>query len=87
MKVKLDKETLKAIWDASRPNVERNKRSITVKKSIKMKKRKLNSKNPKYRSEAQIKADEKPIEKQVLIKDVKGAKVYATFYKQDTNNN
>ena len=49
--------------------------------------RKLNSKNPKYKSEAQIKADEKPIEKQVLIKDVKGAKVYATFYKQDTNTN
>ena len=46
-----------------------------------MKKRKLNSKNPKYKSEAQIKADEKPILKQVLIKEVKGAKVYATFYK------
>ena len=46
-----------------------------------MKKRKLNSKNPKYRSEAQVKADEKPILKQVLIKEVKGAKVYATFYK------
>ena len=45
-----------------------------------MKKRKLNSKNPKYRSEAQIKASEKPIDKQVLIKEVKGAKVYATFY-------
>ena len=52
-----------------------------------MKKRKLNSKNPKYKSEAQIKADEKPIEKQVLIKDVKGAKVYGTVYKQDTNTN
>tara|TARA_R100000773_G_scaffold40588_1_gene36646 strand:- start:227 stop:367 length:141 start_codon:yes stop_codon:yes gene_type:complete len=46
-----------------------------------MKKRKLNSKNPKYRSEAQIKASEKPIEKQVLIKDIKGCKVYGTFYK------
>jgi len=45
-----------------------------------MKKRKLNSKNPKYRSQAQIKADEKPIDKQVLIKDIKGCKVYATFY-------
>ena len=26
-KVKLDKETLKAIWDASRPTVEKNKKS------------------------------------------------------------
>ena len=46
-----------------------------------MKKRKLNSKHPKYRSEAQIKANEKSIEKQVLIKDIKGCKVYGTFYK------
>ena len=45
-----------------------------------MKKRKLNSKNPKYRSEAQIKLEHKPIEKQVLIKEIKGCKVYATFY-------
>ena len=45
-----------------------------------MKKRKLNSKNPKYRSEAQIKLEQKPIEQQVLIKDIKGCKVYATFY-------
>ena len=45
-----------------------------------MKKRKLNSKNPKYRSEAQIKLEQQPIEKQILIKEVKGAKVYATFY-------
>jgi hypothetical protein len=45
-----------------------------------MKKRKLNSKNPKYRSEAQIKASEKPIDKQVLITNTKGCKVYATFY-------
>jgi hypothetical protein len=45
-----------------------------------MKKRKLNSKNPKYRTSAAIKANEKPIDKQVLIKEVKGAKVYATFY-------
>jgi len=45
-----------------------------------MKKRKLNSKNPKYRSEAQIKLEQKPINKQVLIKDIKGCKVYATFY-------
>ena len=80
MKVKLDKETLKAIWDASKPNVERNKKKYNRKKSIKMKKRKLNSKNPKYRTLAEIKANEKPIDKQLLIKDVKGCKVYATFY-------
>ena len=47
------------------------------------KKRKLNSKNPKYRSLAEQKANEKPIEKRNLIADVKGAKVYATFYKED----
>ena len=29
MKIKLDKETLKAIWDASKPNVERNKKKYT----------------------------------------------------------
>jgi len=45
-----------------------------------MKKRKLNSKNPKYRTLAEVKANEKPIDKQVLIKEVKGDKVYATFY-------
>jgi len=45
-----------------------------------MKKRKLNSKNPKYRTIAQTKAAEKPIDKQILIKEVKGTKVYATFY-------
>ena len=28
MKVKLDKETLKAIWDASRPSIERNKKKV-----------------------------------------------------------
>ena len=31
IKVKLDKETLKAIWDASRPTVERNKKKYTRK--------------------------------------------------------
>ena len=35
-----------------------------------MKKRKLNSKNPKYRTLAEIKANEKPIDKQILIKDI-----------------
>ena len=50
------------------------------------KKRKLNSKNPKYRTEAQVKATTKEVDKRVLIKEltrqgVKGVKVYATFYK------
>ena len=50
------------------------------------KKRKLNSKNPKYKSEAQVKATTKEVDKRVLIKEltrqgVKGVKVYATFYK------
>ena len=31
IKVKLDKETLKAIWDASRPTVQRNKKKYTRK--------------------------------------------------------
>ena len=46
-----------------------------------MKKRKLNSKNPKYRSEAQVKATTKEIKNKVLIAEANGAKVYATFYK------
>ena len=50
------------------------------------KKRKLNSKNPKYRTEAQVKATTKEVDKRVLIKKltrkgVEGVKVYATFYK------
>ena len=45
------------------------------------KKRKLNSKNPKYKTEAQVKATVKEIEKRVLIAEAKGAKAYATFYK------
>ena len=45
------------------------------------KKRKLNSKNPKYRTEAQLKATVKEVEKRVLIAEAKGAKAYATFYK------
>lgn len=45
------------------------------------KKRKLNSKNPKYRTEAQVKATVKEVEKKVLIAEAKGAKAYATFYK------
>tara|TARA_R100001463_G_scaffold61274_1_gene114052 strand:+ start:492 stop:671 length:180 start_codon:yes stop_codon:yes gene_type:complete len=56
------------------------------------KKRKLNSSNPKYRTEAQLKATTKDIDKRVLIKEltregVKGVKVYAVFYKQNTNTN
>jgi hypothetical protein len=46
-----------------------------------MKKRKLNSKNPKYRTLAQIKANERPIEKRNLISEANGCKIYATFYK------
>ena len=45
------------------------------------KKRKLNSKNPKYKTEAQVKATVKEVEKKVLIAEAKGAKAYATFYK------
>ena len=50
------------------------------------KKKKLNSKNPKYRTEAQVKATTKDVDKRVLIKElmrkgIKGVKVYATFYK------
>ncbi len=45
------------------------------------KKRKLNSKNPKYRTEAQLKAAVKEVEKKVLIAEAKGAKVYAAFYR------
>ena len=48
------------------------------------KKRKLNSKNPKYKTEAQVKATTKEVDKRVLIAEAKGAKVYATFY-TDTN--
>ena len=45
------------------------------------KKRKLNSKNPKYKTEAEVKATTKDVDKRVLIAESKGAKVYATFYK------
>ena len=44
------------------------------------KKRKLNSKNPKYRTQAQIKAETKEVDKKVLI-GINGVKAYATFYK------
>jgi|TARA_R100001460_G_scaffold59953_1_gene99954 hypothetical protein len=45
------------------------------------KKRKLNSKNPKYRTKAEVKATTKEVDKRVLIAESKGAKAYATFYK------
>lgn len=45
------------------------------------KKRKLNSKNPKYKSLAEVKANEKPILKQELFAETKGCKVYAVHYK------
>ena len=45
------------------------------------KKRKLNSKNPKYRTEAQVKATTKEVDKKVLIAEANGAKAYAVFYK------
>ena len=35
MKAKQDKETLKAIWDASKPNIERNKKKYNRKKKHK----------------------------------------------------
>ena len=45
------------------------------------KKRKLNSKNPKYKTEAQVKATTKEVDKRVLITEGKNFKAYATFYK------
>ena len=43
------------------------------------KKRKLNSKNPKYRSKDQLM--EKPIKKKILMSETKGVKVYGVWYK------
>ena len=45
------------------------------------KKRKLNSKNPKYKTEAQVKATTKEVAKKYLIAEANGAKAYAVFYK------
>jgi hypothetical protein len=42
------------------------------------KKRKLNSKNPKYRDKSLLK--EKAIKKKVLYTQVKGCKVYGIWY-------
>ena len=44
-----------------------------------MKKRKLNSKNPKYIDKSQL--TEKEVLKKVLVKEVKGVKVYDVWYK------
>ena len=46
-----------------------------------MKKKKLNSKNPKYMDKSQLK--EKPIKKKVLACEPKGVKVYAVWYKNE----
>ena len=43
-----------------------------------MKKRKLNSKNPKYMDKSLLK--ERPIKKRVLYNEVKGVKVYGVWY-------
>ena len=43
------------------------------------KKRKLNSKNPKYWNNEQL--DEQPILKKILFKEVKGCKIYGVWYK------
>ena len=44
-----------------------------------MKKRKLNSKNPKYMDKSQL--TEKEVLKKVLVKKVIGVKVYDVWYK------
>ena len=44
-----------------------------------MKKKKLNSKNPKYMDKSQLTTKE--VTRRVLIKDVKGVKVYGVWYK------
>ena len=46
-----------------------------------MKKRKLNSKNPKYKTEAQLKASVQEVEKRILVSQAKRCKIYAAFYK------
>jgi|TARA_Y100000592_G_scaffold100210_1_gene179199 hypothetical protein len=46
------------------------------------KKRKLNSKNPKYMDKSQLK--EQKVKEKRLISNVDGVKIYATFYEDDT---
>tara|TARA_R110002020_G_scaffold172264_1_gene362527 strand:+ start:84 stop:218 length:135 start_codon:yes stop_codon:yes gene_type:complete len=43
-----------------------------------MKKKKLNSKNPKYMDKSLLK--EKPIKKKILYCETKGVKVYGVWY-------
>ena len=54
-----------------------------------MKKRKLNSKNPKYWDKSQLNTPK--IDKKVLLNEVKGCKIYAIWlkddYKRDEVNN
>ena len=45
-----------------------------------MKKKKLNSKNPKYMDKSQV--TEVKIKEKKLIKDVKGVKIYAVTYEK-----
>ena len=47
------------------------------------KNKKLNSRKPKYWDKSQLK--EQKIKERKLIADVKGVKVYATFFEDDTN--
>ena len=47
------------------------------------KKRKLNSKNPKYWDKSQLK--EQKVKEKRLINTVKGCKIHAVFYENDTN--
>jgi hypothetical protein len=44
-----------------------------------MKKRKLNSKNPKHMDKSQLTTKE--VIKRILIKDVRGVKIYGVWYK------
>ena len=46
-----------------------------------MKKRKLNSKNPKYKTEAQLKATVQEVEKRILVTQAKRCKINAAVYK------
>ena len=46
------------------------------------KKKKLNSRNPKYWDKSQLK--EQKVKEKRLISNVDGVKIYATFYEDDT---
>ena len=48
-----------------------------------MKKKKLNSKNPKYWDKSLVTGPK--IKEKRLISKVKGCKIYATFYEDNTN--